>query len=101
MNMNETNTRALRAILAELGSTPAKARTLVEAGRAAHGGADPPGALATLNELVRASDILGKTAHRVLGHAPDEAAYHSPETDAPAAAAPPEPDADTLLTRLT
>src|SRR5436189_173688 len=54
-----------------------------------------------VQELVVASDILGKTAHRVLGHVPDEAAYHAPEEGAPAAAPPPEPDADSLLARLT
>jgi hypothetical protein len=99
MNTRTTNARALRAILAELGATPPEARARVEAGRARRG-ADTPEVLATLAELLHASDILGKTAHDVLGHVPDPADYHAP-ADAPAPAAPPAPDADALLARLT
>jgi hypothetical protein len=102
MSGKEIEARALRAILAELGATSAKARELVESGRASYSGADPPGTLATLTELVQASDILGKTAHRVLGHVPDASDYQSSAgaSEHPPAP-PPAPEVDTLLTRLT
>jgi hypothetical protein len=100
MHRNETGARTLRAVLAELGATPAAARALVEGGRAARGGVDAPGAVATLVQFLDATDVLGKTAHRVLGHVPETAEYPTAAAE-PAAAAPPSPDADALLTRLT
>jgi hypothetical protein len=99
MNRSTSQAQALRAILAVLGATPAAARALVEAGRAAHDGLDTPGVLATLAEFLSATDILGTTAHRVLGHVPDADAYHTPEEEAPTQT-PPPPEADTLLARL-
>jgi hypothetical protein len=105
MSTHQSNARVLRAILAELGATPAQARTLIEAGRTAQGGADAPGVLATLTDFLDATDVLGKTAHHILGHVPDAAAYHSaPEAASTPVAPPPpapEPDVDALLTRLT
>jgi hypothetical protein len=97
MNREKPQARALPAILAELGATPAEARRLVDAGRAAREGADPPGVPAALIAFLDATDVLGKTAHRVLGHVPEADAYHSEETSASAA---PPPDADALLARL-
>src|SRR5437667_10476361 len=75
MKRKETRSGALRAILAELGATPAQARALIEAGRAARGGTDPPGAAATLAEFLHATDVLGQTADRVLGHVPEATEY--------------------------
>src|SRR5438067_620379 len=98
MKKKETGSGALRVILAELGATPAQARALIEAGRAARGGTDPPGVVATLAEFLHATDVLGETAHRVLGHVPEATEYHTPGEETPAAAAPP-PEADVLLAR--
>jgi hypothetical protein len=94
--------RALRAILAGLGDTPARVQELVEAGRAARGGEDTPEVPAALGEFLGATDVLGKTAHRVLGHVPEVAEYHPPAGHALApAVVPAVPDVDALLTRLT
>jgi hypothetical protein len=90
--------RALRATLAELGATPTRARVLVEAGRSARGGTDTPDVIAALNEFLEATQILGKTAHQVLGHVPDAAEYDAPAEESPAPAAP---EADRLLEQLT
>jgi hypothetical protein len=100
MSTQRTEARALRATLAALGATPGKVRALVKIGRGAHGGKDTPETLATLKEFLDATDVLGKTAHHVLGHVPDAADY-SPPADHPPVTAPPVPDADALLVRLT
>lgn len=99
MERDDTDARTLREILAELGASPARARGLVEAGRATRGG-DTPDTLATLREFLSATDVLGATAHRILGHVPEVAEAHPPAVAAPTAA-PPPPDADQLLARLT
>jgi hypothetical protein len=107
MHPKEDAAKALRATLATLGATPAQARALVGAGRAARGGVDTPETLAALKEFLSATDVLGKTAHHVLGHVPDADAYaapaaHPPADAAPApVAAPPAPDAEALLVKLT
>src|SRR4051794_35089392 len=97
--MQKTRAEALGEILTELGAVPAQARAWIEAGRAARGGADPPGAVATLHELVSATDVLGATAHRILGHVPDAADDEPPAGETAPAGLPP-PDADALLARL-
>jgi hypothetical protein len=99
MSTTAKQARALRAILAELGATPAQVRVLVEAGRAAHGGSDSPAVLATLTEFLAATDVLGKTAHHVLGHVPEANAYHPPGEEAPRPA-PAPPDVEALLVKL-
>jgi len=106
MNTQGNQSEALRATLTALGATPAQARAYVEAGRAARNGVDTPETLATLREFLGATDILGKTAHHVLGHVPDAADYATPAEHAsdptpPKPPAPTSPDGDALLTRLT
>lgn len=94
MTRNQSPEQALRSVLNTLGATPAAARTLLESGDAR-----APAVVATLADLIEASDILGKTAHRVLGHVPEAADYHPPAEGVPVPP-PPIPDAEALLARL-
>jgi hypothetical protein len=98
--MKQADVQALHATLAELGATPARVRALVEASRADCGGVDSSGVLGALHEFLAATDILGKTAHRVLGHVPDAVEYTEPKKAEDATGARTR-EADTLLARLT